>query len=784
MRIAIGCDDIGFPKKSTLISALESDGHVVLDLGCFSTDPVDYPDYARVVGQAVIRGFADAGVLLCGSGVGASIAANKLRKVRAAFCPDLTTARLSREQDDANVLCLTASAFETGDLVAVARAWVGARFSGAEPHARRLGKITQLEELMSGAEKEGVSPPARDAHPERVTRTPVVTPVSPPAPSSAPPTPATEVGALHEDVASGPRLDRSVAGSRVPAPAPRRERRSADPLHLPLVDETLAILESQGFLDRLWTKDTSLWKGDPARIANSLGWLTAPTIMRTHVEDLRTFADEIRRLQFSQVVVLGMGATSRYTDLFNRTFASKIGFPDLLTLDSTDPAAVKHAFDRVNLPRTLFVISSKSGTTTETLALYHFCRERVETARVTKPGMQFVAITDPGTPLCTMAREAGFRHSFLNHASIGGRYAALSYFGLVPAALIGVDLKSLLDRARVMVEQTGNGVSAHGSPAVRLGAALAALARTGRDKVTFVLSEKIDALAGWLEHLLAESLGKDGTGLVPVVDEPLGDPSVYGSDRVFVALTVGGDGSHDAALDALAAAGHPVIRIELEDPLDVGAEFFRWELATATAGAILGVNPFDEPDVARTTDHTARLLAQWKKTRQFPDWPADVEEDGIALMTRATVKPASIAEGITAHLAQAGPADYIAIQAYVEPSAELERPLQALRILLRDRLRVATTFGFGPRYLYATGQLHKGGPPTGLFIQITGTDREDLAIPGAGYDFSTLKTAQMLGDLEALRERGRRVIRVRLQEKPTQALQQLLQLVRAATRKL
>jgi RpiB/LacA/LacB family sugar-phosphate isomerase len=770
MRIAIGCDDIGFPMKPSLISALESEGHVVLDLGCFSTDPVDYPDYARVVGQAVLRGFADAGVLVCGSGVGASIAANKLRAVRAAFCPDPATARLSREQDNANVLCLAASAFETGVLVEIARAWIGARFSGAEPHTRRLGKIARLEELMVGAETEGAGP--------------VVTPLARPAPSSVPATAALEVRTIHEELPPGPRLDPSAAGSPALVPSPRREPRGPDALHLPLVDETLGVLESQGFLDRLWTKDTSLWKGDSARIGNSLGWLTAPTIMRAHVEDLRTFADEIRRLQFSQVVVLGMGAASLYTDVFSRTFGSKIGFPDLLTLDSTDPAAVKRTFDRVNTPRTLFVVSSKSGTTAETLALYRFCRERVETTKVTKPGMQFVAITDPGTPLCDMAREAGFRHSFLNHPSIGGRYAALSYFGLVPAALIGVDLKGLLDRARVMVEQSGNGVSAHGSPAVRLGAALAALARTGRDKVTFVLSEKIHAVAGWIEQLLAESLGKDGTGLVPVVDEPLGDPSVYGSDRLFVAVTLGEDGSHDAALDALAAAGHPVIRLVIEDPLEVGAEFFRWEMATATAGAILGVNPFDEPDLARTADHTARLLAQWKKTRQFPDWAADVEEGGIVLMTQASAKPASVAEGLMSHLAQAGPTDYVAIQAYLEPSAELERQLQALRILLRDRLRVATTLGFGPRYLYSTGQLHKGGPPTGLFIQITGADREDLAIPGAGYDFSTLKTAQILGDLEALRERGRRVIRLHLPGQPTQALQHLLHLARAATRRL
>ncbi|HYB42134.1 MAG TPA: RpiB/LacA/LacB family sugar-phosphate isomerase, partial [Candidatus Methylomirabilis sp.] len=686
MRIAFGCDDVGFPLKAPLISALESDGHVVLDLGSFSSDPVDYPDYVRVVGQAVLRGFADAGVLVCGSGVGASIAANKLRSVRAAFCPDPITARESREQQDANVLCLSATALDERQAIDIAKAWVDAAFSAAEPHARRVAKIAQLEDSLAQdkdrsnprpreSQVELATPPARPAaaaEPPLPPRTPVKGPIN--GGAAAPPGPAR--------AGEAPSAERAPAAT--PPPAPRRPRSTRDALRLPLVEDALRVLESQGFLDRLWTKDAGVWKGDPALIKNRLGWLTAPTIMRAHTDELRQFADEIRRLQFSQVVVLGMGAVSLSTELFCQTFGSKMGFPDLLTLDCTDPAAVRHVMEHINLPRSLFVLASKSGTTAETLAFYTFFRERIEAATAAKPGMQFVALTDPGTPLDAMARESGFRHTFLNPPSIGGRYSVLSFFGLLPAALIGVDIKTVIERARGMVEQCGNTSGSTDSPAVRLGAALAGLAKAGRDKVTFVLSEKIRALGPWLEQLLAESLGKDGKGLVPVVDEPLGNPVVYGSDRVFVALTLEGDVAHDAALDALAEAGHAVIRIELRDALDLGAEFFRWQVATVTAGAILGVNPFDEPDVARAKDNAAQLLSQWRKTRRLPEWGIDAEEEGIALISKSIAKTGSVAEGLTAHLGQAQPGDYLAIQAYLEPSAEIRNRLQALRTLLRD----------------------------------------------------------------------------------------------------
>ncbi|HEY7869374.1 MAG TPA: RpiB/LacA/LacB family sugar-phosphate isomerase [Methylomirabilota bacterium] len=769
MRIAIGCDDTGFPLKEPLVAALEADGHDVLDLGTFSTDPVDYPDYARAVGQAVLRGFVDASLLLCASGVGGVIAANKMRGIRAVLCHDAEGARQSRQDVDANVLCLSATGLDVATAAEIAQAFIGAEFQDVEPQSRQVSKIGQLEAGLLGADKAPLKPeeaatPARPTAAAAVAPRPAPRREAPAAPEPRPATPAPE---------------------RPPAPVPAASQLMLpDPLKLPAVEEALRFLEAHDFLDRLWVKDATLWKGDAATVRNRLGWLTSPTIMRGHSEDIRGFADEVRRLQFSHVVLLGMGGSSLTAEVFSSTFGSKMGFPDMLLLDSTDPGAVKHVLESVNLSRTLFVVSSKSGTTTETLAAYAFFRGQVEAAASPRPGMQFVAITDPGRPLDKLATETGFRRTFLNPASIGGRYSALSFFGLVPAALIGVDIKALLERAHGMVETCGNEVGVRGNPAVQLGAVLAGLARAGRDKVTLVLSEKIRALGVWIEQLLAESLGKDGTGLVPVVDEPLGGPGVYGDDRVFVAVVLEDDTTHDASLAKLSDAGHPVLRLSLRDPMDLGAEFFRWELAAATAGAVLGVNPFDEPDVARVKEQTTTLLTEWRRSRRLPEWPADVEEDGMVLMTKSNKKPTSVSKGLAAHLAQAGPGDYLALQAYLTPSPEAARALQEIRVALRDRLRIATTVGWGPRYLHSTGQLHKGGPMSGLFVQITGEDREDVAVPGAGYGFTTLKAAQALGDLQNLRDGARRVIRIHLTGKQAQALPQLVQMVQGLTKRL
>jgi RpiB/LacA/LacB family sugar-phosphate isomerase len=898
MRVAIGCDHRGFRLKASLLAALEADGHAVLDLGTFSEDTVDYPDFARAVGHAVIRGFVEAGVLVCGSGVGAAVAANKIRGVRAALCADAEMARQSRDHLDANVLCLGAMTLDQEQAAAITRAWLATGFSREERHARRIAKIAQMEvELPAAASgpATGAAPraqaPASAPAPPPAAAPPRASRAEPPAAPTTPqpagveaappiPTPEAPWPGRHEAAAAArgqraqveedsltarasklieqafgklddeapaseregvialddadldvpppsPRADeardRPPAGAgarRGDAPPPRAAERAAAPkpgaraaqgpegrapagkpvaavpaakktagaapppgpdlAALPEVEQALRALDEQNFLDRIWVKDGTLWKGDAGANRNRLGWLTAPTIMREQAGDLKGFADEIRRLQFTHVLLLGMGGSSLAAEVFATTFGSRMGYPDLLMLDSTDPSAVKKTLDRINLAKTLVIVSTKSGTTTETLALYAFFRATLEATKSPKPGMQFVAITDPGSPLEQLARDAGFRRTFLNPASIGGRYSALSFFGLVPAALIGVDVKALLARADAMVQRCTDEPSVQDNPGARLGATLAGLARSGRDKLTLVLSPEIRAFGAWAEQLLAESLGKDGLGVVPVDGEPLAAPEAYGNDRVFVALTVGADASSEGALAALAAGGHPVIPLALGDPVDLGAEFFRWEFATAAAGAVLGVNPFDEPDVATAKERTAAVLAEWKKSRKPPEWPVACEEDGLALIAAGDERPASLTDALRAHLALARPGDYVGIQAYLAPSPDTAARLLELRTVLRDRLRVATTLGYGPRYLHSTGQLHKGGPNTGVFIQLTADDREDVAIPGAGYGFSTLKAAQAQGDLQALRDGGRRVLRLHLRGQPGSALDALVRRARRA----
>jgi hypothetical protein len=445
-----------------------------------------------------------------------------------------------------------------------------------------------------------------------------------------------------------------------------------------------------------------------------------------------------------------MGGSSLAPEVLQTAFGAAPGHPTLAVLDSTDPGAIRATLARLTLPRTLFLVSSKSGTTTEMLTLYRFFRAELE-KHVPRAGSHFVAITDPGTPLEKLAAEAGFRRTFVNDPRIGGRFSALSFFGLVPAALIGVDLGRLLDRTAAMTARCGPEVAARESPGLRLGATLAGLAQAGRDKLTLLLSPGIRALGVWLEQLLTESTGKLGRGLIVINDEPVGPPEVYGNDRLFVVISLGRDAALETTASLFAAAGHPVVRLALDDTYDVGVEFFRWEVATAASGIILGLNPFDEPNVAQAKDATNSALARFLESGRLPEWPTDSVDELARVLTEAR------------------PGDYIALLAYLTPAAGTTSALQKMRAMLRDRTKLATTLGYGPRYLHSTGQLHKGGPPTPILVIFT-TTHEDLPIPGERYGFATLEMAQALGDLATLRAAQRRVLWLPLDGAPVDAL--------------
>ena len=546
------------------------------------------------------------------------------------------------------------------------------------------------------------------------------------------------------------------------------------------VGRTLARLEAEEFCRRLWERDASLWKAEPEHqriIRNSLGWLTVSHPMLEHLDTILTFVQEVKQAGFRDAVLLGMGGSSLCPDVCRVTFGTAPGFLELIVLDSTVPASVAHVEKSIDLSRTLFLVSSKSGGTTETLSFYKYFYGRVRTLKGERAGENFLAITDPGTSLEKLAIKKNFRRIFHGYTDIGGRYSALSNFGMVPAALAGVDVRALLERAERMVHACGACVPAHDNPGTVLGTTLAEAAREGRDKVTLVISPSIATFADWAEQLIAESTGKEGKGLLPVAGESLGEAAVYGKDRVFVQIKLAAetDGGVERLLNALESVGHPVIRILLRDTLDLGQEFFRWEVATATAGALLGINPFDQPNVQESKDNTKRLLAQFSSQGKLVEADSALESEGLKiycdLETRSTLEkirgqhgePAKSPEGyLRAFLSQARFGDYLAVMAYLEATSEHGTRLQAIRTRLRDATRLATTLGYGPRFLHSTGQLHKGGSNNGLFIQITADDAEDLPIPGEPYSFSVLKHAQALGDLRALQSKQRRIIRFHL----------------------
>ncbi len=545
--------------------------------------------------------------------------------------------------------------------------------------------------------------------------------------------------------------------------------------------------EDDNVAKRIWRKDASLWKEDEANqkiIKNSLGWLVLPDEMIGVAEELIEFSDLIRRRNYRHVMVCGMGGSSLCPEVLAQTFGPQPGYPELLVLDSTDPDVLAAYENRIEIEHCLFVIASKSGTTTEPNVFYKFWYDQLG-KRSPNPGENFIAITDPDSLLVERAAELGFQRVFLNQADIGGRYSALSYFGMVPAALMGIDLKKLLDRAKQMAQACAAVMPAAANPAVQLGTFIGECARAGRDKLTLVTDEKIASLGLWIEQLIAESTGKEGKGILPVAGEPLGGPAVYGQDRVFVSVSIGTSSQGmKSKLDVLVAAGHPAAHRQLTDLYDLGAEFFLWEFATACAGWRLGINPFDQPNVQESKDATKELLSTFVNQGSLPEQTPLVAENELTIFaeghTREALPANSVSDALRAALATVKQGDYIALLNYIEETPAIEARLQEIRTLLRDTTKCATTTGYGPRFLHSTGQMHKGGPDTGVFFQITAKDEHDFPVPGEPYSFSILKQAQALGDFRSLVAHGRRALRVDLGADVLAGLQRLHELIAAA----
>ncbi|HHO74905.1 MAG TPA: bifunctional transaldolase/phosoglucose isomerase [Deltaproteobacteria bacterium] len=534
-------------------------------------------------------------------------------------------------------------------------------------------------------------------------------------------------------------------------------------------EDAVKELVETSIISRIWSHDHTVWKPEPDEITNRLGWLHIAEAMSAQVDTLATFTEEVRSEGYTHALLLGMGGSSLAPEVLRSIFGVKPGYLDLSVLDSTDPGAVRAYAQRLDPGKTLFIVSTKSGTTTETLSFFrYFYNLTRESLGAVKAGKHFIAITDPETPLVRLAEKYEFRKTFLNDPAIGGRYSALSYFGLVPASLIGMDLRLLLDTAMVLSENCsfancpvrGNN---HGG---RLGAAIGTLATLGRDKLTFVISPEMAGFGDWVEQLIAESTGKEGKGIVPVVNETPGMPDQYGDDRTFVHMRMDGDTMYDRETDALMNAGHPLIRICLHNTYEIGALFFLWEMAIAVAGHVMGINPFDQPNVEAAKVLSRRAVDEYREKGRLPELTSLLHDKGITVYGRTDAK--SLEKAFLGFLAQAGKGSYGAIQAYVTPTAQTSAALQDLRMKIRNRYCLATSLGYGPRFLHSTGQLHKGDAGKGLFIQITTDDVSDVPIPdeagaeASSMSFGVLKTAQALGDWQALSDAGRSVIRFHL----------------------
>jgi transaldolase/glucose-6-phosphate isomerase len=559
------------------------------------------------------------------------------------------------------------------------------------------------------------------------------------------------------------------------------------------VQGTLADWKKGDKVKRLWAGDATLWSNQDE--AKWIGWLTEadkPISTEARYSDYTKLAEDIQKAGFTHAVLLGMGGSSLCVEVFEKTYGKIGSQPQMHVLDSTDPAQIRTVEHSIDIAKTVFIVASKSGSTLEPNIFKEYFYDLTSKAvGAGEAGKRFIAITDPGSHMQKVAEQDGFRAIFYGVPSIGGRYSALSNFGKVPASIQGVDLAKFLANVDLMVKACGAAVPADQNPGAILGAILGTLQKTGRDKVTIFASEGISDLGAWLEQLLAESTGKIGKGLIPVDLETIGAPDVYGNDRIFayVRLENGADPKLDAAVSALEKAGHPVVHISVADKYDLGEEFYRWEIATAVAGSIIGINPFNQPDVEASKIETRKLTDQYEKEGKLPAEAPFFEDKGIklfsdpknteALKAAAGANP-TLVSYLKAHLGRIKPNDYFALLAYVERNDAHKKTLQTARLAVRDKKHVATCLGFGPRFLHSTGQAYKGGPNTGVFLQVTCDDAADLKVPGHTYTFGIVKAAQARGDFQVLADRGRRALRVHLSADVAAGLSALQQAIAEA----
>ena len=685
MKIYTGCDHAGFALRNKLVDRMRSQGHEVVDFGTNSEVACDYPEFAALVANAVRNDVGSVGVLVCATGHGTALAAGKVRGIRAFAPTSVEAARLSRFDNNTNVLCLGGRILAETDACEIVDTWLSTGFAGGR-HGRRIAKISAME--------------------------------------------------------------------------------TAAVLNF-LVESEQLRLSAKGIPASIWAKDADAFA--PAchareGISDNLGWLNAPNNMESELAGIVAFAEEVRKAGFRRAVLLGMGGSALPAEVLARVFGPAAGWLNVFVLDCTDPAAVTAVENSLDLERALFLVASKSGSTPEVCAFERYFWAKVLhrcDGDANRAGQHFAAITDAGTDLDKRASANHYRHVFSNPHDISSRFSALASFGLVPAALMGMDIGRLVARAKTMAAACRESTPSQ-NPGVTLGTLMAALAAIGRDKLTLFLSPELAPLGVWIEQLVAGATGKQGRGIIPVDGEPPCAPSGYRPDRLFVVVRLrgGSPAAQAEQLEAITTAGHPVYEIELGDKYDLGAEFFRWEFAAAVAASLLEVNPFDEPEVVDARQATTRLLDGYRQTGRLPSVPG-------------AVAPADAA--ILKHLAAAKPGDYLALDAFFQPTPERDRLLGAIRTLCRDRLRLATTVGYGPRCLHVAGQLHKGGAGTGIFLQLCASATVDLPIPDEPFTFGVLRDAQGLGDLEALQARGRRVLRVDLGPDPDAGLTKLLE---------